>query len=89
MPDTIVYMLSKFKVFCEPLLAVWSPEALEKLAGNVKQGLTGPRFVLDQLSDARIINPESEVELFNVNTVEEWEKAVRNARAQLEHQGLR
>lgn len=63
------------KGFCEPLLAVWSPEALEKLAGNVRQGRTGPRFVLDELPDARIISPEDEMELFNVNTVEEWENA--------------
>ncbi|PCG91780.1 Molybdenum cofactor guanylyltransferase [Penicillium occitanis (nom. inval.)] len=63
------------KGFCEPLLAVWSPEALEKLAENVKQGRTGPRFVLDELSDARVMSPEDDVELFNVNTIEEWEKA--------------
>jgi molybdopterin-guanine dinucleotide biosynthesis protein A len=63
------------KGFCEPLLAVWSPEALEKLAGNVRQGRTGPRFVVDELPDARIINPEDEVELFNVNTFKEWEQA--------------
>lgn len=63
------------KGFCEPLLAVWPPEALEKLAGNVKQGRTGPRFVLDELSDARVMSPEDDVELFNVNTIEEWEKA--------------
>lgn len=63
------------KGFCEPLLAVWSPEALGKLAGNVRQGRTGPRFVLDELPDAQIMSPEDEVELFNVNTVEEWENA--------------
>lgn len=63
------------KGFCEPLLAVWSPEALEKLAGNVRQGRTGPRFVLDELPDAQVMSPEDEMELFNVNTVEEWGEA--------------
>ncbi|EEA24318.1 hypothetical protein PMAA_083230 [Talaromyces marneffei ATCC 18224] len=63
------------KGFCEPLLALWSPEALEKLADNTRQGRTGPRFVVEELPDSRILSPESEVELFNVNTVEEWEEA--------------
>lgn len=63
------------KGFCEPLLAVWSPEGLAKLAENVRLGRTGLRFVVDELADAQIINPESEMELFNANTVEEWEEA--------------
>lgn len=63
------------KGFCEPLLAIWSFEALEKLARNVAQGRTGPRFVVDELHGTQIISPESEVELFNVNTTKEWEEA--------------
>lgn len=65
------------KGFCEPLLAVWTPKALAKLAENVRQGRTGPRFVLDESPDAQIISPDIEMELFNVNTVEEWEEACR------------
>ncbi|EED18047.1 hypothetical protein TSTA_118170 [Talaromyces stipitatus ATCC 10500] len=63
------------KGFCEPFLAIWSPEGLEKLAENVRQGRTGPRFVIEELADAQIISPENEMELFNVNTVKELQEA--------------
>jgi molybdopterin-guanine dinucleotide biosynthesis protein A len=64
------------KGFCEPLLAIWSPEALEKLEENTKHGNYGPRFVVEELP-AKIIRAERGIELFNANTVEEWRAAMK------------
>ncbi|KKZ67897.1 hypothetical protein EMCG_06426 [[Emmonsia] crescens] len=66
----------------EPLLAIWTPEALRMLDGNVKQGRTGPRFVIEELRSKgpgalRVLVPQEELWLFNANTIEEWREAVR------------
>lgn len=60
--------------FSEPLLGVWSPQALRSLDENVKSGRTGPSYTLRQLN-AKLITPHREAWLTNVNTKEEWENA--------------
>ncbi|KEF61165.1 uncharacterized protein A1O9_02730 [Exophiala aquamarina CBS 119918] len=62
--------------FVEPLLAIWSPEALEQLQGNAMQGKYGPRFVTEQVN-AQTILPAQNRWLFNANTTEEWREALR------------
>lgn len=59
--------------FNEPLLGIWSPEALERLRTNVQEGITGPSFVVRQLQGV-LVEPDSDDWLVNTNTVEEWEK---------------
>lgn len=61
--------------FVEPLLAIWSPEALQQLQGNVVKGQYGPRFVAEQVK-AKTILPAQNRWLFNANTVEEWREAL-------------
>ncbi|PGH36984.1 hypothetical protein GX50_00220 [[Emmonsia] crescens] len=66
----------------EPLLAIWTREALQMLDGNVKQDKTGPRFVIEELRSRgpgalRVLVPQEELWLFNANTIEEWREAVR------------
>lgn len=60
--------------FCEPLVAIWSPEALAHLASNCAQGSMGPSKVVRQLK-GRQIAPEkgSEMVLYNANTRAEWD----------------
>ncbi|PGH14125.1 hypothetical protein AJ79_03242 [Helicocarpus griseus UAMH5409] len=67
--------------YCEPLLGMWTPEALSILARNVEQGRTGPRFVIEELGSGgkgqvRLVVPRDERWLFNANTVGEWREAV-------------
>jgi len=62
--------------FREPLLAIWSPEALTKLLQNVQQGLTGPSQTLRQLR-CKTISAKAELTLLNANTPQEWQRAQR------------
>lgn len=59
------------KGFCEPLLAVWSPNALQKLQDNTRRGNYGPSFVIRELN-GKMIQAEREYWLFNANNKEEW-----------------
>lgn len=57
--------------FCEPLLAIWAPEALSKLEANINQGIFGPRAVVNELH-AKTITADSQLRLFNANTEHDW-----------------
>jgi molybdopterin-guanine dinucleotide biosynthesis protein A len=61
--------------FCEPLFGIWTPRALRQLEQNVKQGRSGPRFVVDEVG-GKTIRPLEDAWLFNANTCEEWNEAV-------------
>lgn len=59
----------------EPLLAIWSPQALGHLKANVANGVTGPKNVVHDLG-GRTLKPLEEHSMFNVNTRKDWEKVV-------------
>jgi len=63
----------------EPLIGIWSPAALELLLENVRKGVAGPLQVVKQLN-GKGIKPLTEAVLFNANTPEEWERAMKLAR---------
>ncbi|TLD33677.1 hypothetical protein PspLS_00920 [Pyricularia sp. CBS 133598] len=80
--------------FIEPLLAIWSPEALRRLEDNTANGKSSPSAVVRQLGGLVLApprqtgcnedgepdfsdGPEKISRLFNVNTKEEWEEALR------------
>ncbi|KAL2839459.1 MobA-like NTP transferase domain-containing protein [Aspergillus pseudodeflectus] len=60
----------------EPLLGIWTPEALSLLDQNVQRGILGPKAVVLE-SKGTSIRPESEIWLFNMNTRAEYEQALR------------
>jgi molybdopterin-guanine dinucleotide biosynthesis protein A len=68
--------------FSEPLLGIWSPQALHTLNENVSSGRSGPAYTLRRLH-SRLIVPMQEEWLTNVNTKEEWD--VAKARMQKVH----
>lgn len=68
--------LSDFNQSPEPLIAIWEPAALEKLAAEVKEGLYCPRKTL-QKSDVLILENPYSIEQFNANTPEEMQDALR------------
>lgn len=59
----------------EPLFAIWSSEALDKLQENVSMGKTGPVYTLKSLGTG--IEPEDEKWLYNTNTPEEWQAILK------------
>ena len=61
--------------FCEPLFAIWSPHALEKLRDNVLNDMTGPMRVLKELN-AKIIHPQNPQWVLGANTEDEWNRAL-------------
>jgi molybdopterin-guanine dinucleotide biosynthesis protein A len=61
--------------FAEPLLAIWTPEALRSLKENVGAGRTGPSYTIKCLG-GKGVSPVEEGWIVNTNTPEEWE-AVR------------
>lgn len=61
--------------FLEPLVAVWSPEALVKLTESVAKGRTAPNRVIKEL-DGTHITPLDEKSLLNTNTPGEWQRAL-------------
>ncbi|KAJ9263935.1 hypothetical protein DTO212C5_7353 [Paecilomyces variotii] len=65
--------------YCEPLLAVWSPGALQRLQQNVLRGKCGPSFVVKELK-GKMLRPDHEVWLFNANNKEEWKSFETYAR---------
>ncbi|KAL7807170.1 bifunctional molybdenum cofactor biosynthesis protein [Trichoderma aethiopicum] len=65
--------------YCEPLLGIWSPEALRLLQDNVRQGRSsGPSAVVRQVGGHQI-DPEahSEKVLMNVNAQADWDKVLQ------------
>jgi molybdopterin-guanine dinucleotide biosynthesis protein A len=61
--------------FPEPLLAVWTPDALRRLETNIDGGNLGPMAVVRELK-GKCIRPVKEKWLFNANTKEEWDVAM-------------
>jgi molybdopterin-guanine dinucleotide biosynthesis protein A len=61
--------------FSEPLLGIWSPQALSNLRENVESGRSGPSYTLKRLG-SKLVEPMHQEWLTNVNTKQEWE-AVR------------
>lgn len=55
----------------EPLFAIWSPIALERLKSNVKTGFTGPMHTLNEC-ETQLIRPSDARLLMNTNTPEDW-----------------
>lgn len=70
-----VTCFSNAKGFNEPLLAIWTPDALHALQENVEQGILGPSVVVKRLH-GRTLRPENEHWLFNTNNWEEWQRAL-------------
>ncbi|KAI3546362.1 molybdenum cofactor biosynthesis protein C [Colletotrichum filicis] len=62
---------------CEPLLAIWAPPALSRLAERVARGHPRPEETARELDGLMVDAPAGcEWWLTNVNTMEEWVKAV-------------
>lgn len=62
--------------FCEPLLGIWSPQALECLEENVRKGRTGPKSTVGDVG-GKMIMADNQKSLISVNTPDEWEEAMR------------
>ena len=64
--------------FCEPLLGIWSPEAIRHLKRNCEKGKLSPSKAVKELNGLVILPDENaDVVLRNVNTKEEWENLLR------------
>ncbi|RKU47129.1 hypothetical protein DL546_005391 [Coniochaeta pulveracea] len=64
--------------FCEPLVGIWSPDALEKLEANVRSGRGSPSAVVRQLDGRQVRIPQDGRRwLMNVNTEAEWEELLQ------------
>lgn len=70
-----VTCFSNTEGFNEPLLAIWTPDALRYLQKNVEQGILGPSAVVKRLH-GRTLRPENEQWLFNANDWKEWQRAL-------------
>ncbi|KAL2108505.1 hypothetical protein VUR80DRAFT_3748 [Thermomyces stellatus] len=65
------------KGFCEPLVGLWSPDALARLAERAKDGKVGPSSVVRELGGKQIELPAgADRPLADVNTKDEWETAL-------------
>jgi molybdopterin-guanine dinucleotide biosynthesis protein A len=62
--------------FIEPLLSIWSPDALKHLELNVANGKYSVSRVIQELSGKRI-RPIQDQSVFNCNTMEEWHKILQ------------
>lgn len=61
------------KGYCEPLLGLWSPQALEYLADNHKKGVLSPSRVVDKLGGPMLLpTRDPQWTLFNVNSRADW-----------------
>ena len=60
--------------FSEPLLAIWSPQALRSLSKNVESGRLGPNYTVERLQ-GKLVTPTKDDWILNTNTPEEWEVA--------------
>ena len=65
--------------WCEPLLAIWSPAALQQLKENVQRGRSGPSAVIRSVG-GKMIRPQEENWIFGANTKQEWEIAMQMGR---------
>jgi molybdenum cofactor guanylyltransferase len=64
--------------FCEPLVGIWSPPALRHLAQRVREGSSGPSRTVQEQQGVMIKPPSDQAMLlYNVNTKDEWNLAVR------------
>ena len=61
--------------FLEPLMAIWSPAALQALQADVSNGQLSPTSTVDRLKGKRV-SPLKEWSLFNTNTPREWRQAM-------------
>ncbi|RAL09414.1 molybdenum cofactor guanylyltransferase, partial [Aspergillus homomorphus CBS 101889] len=59
----------------EPLLALWTPQALRLLASNVQKGILGPKSAIKAVQGCGI-RPLDERWLFNTNNRTEWQRAL-------------
>jgi molybdopterin-guanine dinucleotide biosynthesis protein A len=73
--------------FSEPLLAIWSSQALQALSENVLAGRAGPNYTIKRLG-AKLISPSEDEWIFNTNTPEEWEDAKRRIRTPQSARGV-
>jgi len=63
--------------YCEPLIGLWSPVALEALESKVANGNRSPTAVVRTLNGRTVSPPDGcEDWLFNVNTRENWHDAL-------------
>ncbi|KAL3441462.1 MobA-like NTP transferase domain-containing protein [Aspergillus insuetus] len=60
----------------EPLLGIWTPEALSLLEQNVQRGISGPKAVVLKAKGTSV-RPEEENWLFNMNTRVEYEQVLK------------
>lgn len=68
--------------FSEPLIAIWSPEALEVLKSNVEKGMSGLNRAIKMMKRAngqgvKLVRPLRDEWITGCNTMEEWEEAMR------------
>ena len=64
--------------FCEPLLGIWSPEAIRHLKENCEKGKLSPSKAVKELGGLVIIpDGDADTLLRNVNMKEEWENVLR------------
>ena len=70
----------------EPLLGIWSPQALGRLAENVAAGKCGPGMTVEEL-DGKVVVPNDEGWVFGVEGVEDWDAAMRVLRMEGEAEG--
>ncbi|KAL0934815.1 molybdenum cofactor biosynthesis protein C [Colletotrichum truncatum] len=65
--------------FCEPLVAIWAPAALSRLSERVARGHSSPAATVKELDGLMVDTPPGcEWWLTNVNTMEEWVKAIED-----------
>lgn len=69
------------KEFCEPLVSIWAPEALDKLEEEVGRGMSGLNRIVKMLGGKKI-RPLRDAWIMGCNTPEEWEKALAILRAE-------
>jgi molybdopterin-guanine dinucleotide biosynthesis protein A len=62
--------------FAEPLIAVWSPEALDVLAEEVREGRSGLNRVVSMLKGKRV-RPLRDIWITGCNTRAEWEEVLK------------
>ncbi|KAH7265566.1 MobA-like NTP transferase domain-containing protein [Fusarium redolens] len=66
--------------FCEPLLGIWSPEAISQLKENCKAGKLSPSKAVRELDGHTYLPENSEALLRNVNIKSEWDDALKSLR---------
>lgn len=58
--------------FSEPLLAIWTPYALQCLSENVVSGRCGPNYTVKRLN-GKLVSPAEDDWILNTNNPGEWE----------------